>query len=147
MLNHARLDRRYCSPAASRRYPDAVTDANDNFIRQAVDPGIALGPCSLYSTSRCHHCQLNCEAGRSTASLKHCLMIASFRERLGNKLAARRYHGRAPAASCMVSSLHERKALSLMAQTAEMFQGSFGDLSELKLICFQSKTSSNAQRH
>ena len=63
----------------------------------------------MYSTSRCHQCQLNCEAGRSTVNSNHCFMTASFRERLG--------------------------------------RGSFGGLSVLKLIVFQSKSSSNAQRH
>ena len=53
----------------------------------------------MYSTSRCRHSQRNWDAGRSTASLNHCFIVTSFRERLGSKLAARRHHGRAPAAS------------------------------------------------
>ena len=47
-------------------------------------------------------------------------------------------------------SRHERKAFrhgSDSALTAEMFRGSSGGLSVLKLILFQSKSSSNTQRH
>ena len=70
---------------------------------------------SLYSTSRCHQCQLNCEAGRSTVSSNHCFMITSFRERLGSKLAAHRHHGQAPAASWFQVDMSERPFV--MAQT------------------------------
>ena len=90
---------------------------------------------SLHSTSCWHQCQLNCEAGCSTISLSHCFMIASFRERLGGKLATHQHHGRVPS-SILVSSQHERKVLchgSDSALTAEMFWGSFGDPSVLPL--------------
>ena len=61
-----------------------LTDADDNFTCQVVDPGIALGLVCIQRVVATT-CQLNCEAGRSTASLNHCFMIASFREWLGSK--------------------------------------------------------------
>ena len=40
VLNHARL----ADATASRQLATTLTDADDNFTLQAVDPGIALGP-------------------------------------------------------------------------------------------------------
>ena len=85
---------------------------------------------SLYSMSRCHHCQLNCEVGHSTTSLNHCSMIASFWKRLGSKLAAHRHHGKAPAVSWF--QVRTSKRSFIMAQTPPWLQsvwGSFGGLS------------------
>ena len=60
-------------------------------------------------------------------------MIASFRERLGSKLAGHRHHGQTPG---FKSPLHHG---SDSGMTAETFQGLFGGLSVLKLILLQSK--------
>ena len=57
-----------------------LTDADDNSTCQAVDPGIALGPVCIRRVVATT-CQLNCEAGRSTASLNHCFMIYSQLQR------------------------------------------------------------------
>ena len=94
VLNHAWLDRHYCFLAASQHYPDGYWWYSART--------------SLYSTSCSHQCQLNCEAGHSTASSNHCFMITSFRERLGKIAAAHRHHGRAPAASWFKVDASER---------------------------------------
>ena len=54
----------------------------------------------MYSTSRCRHSQQNWDAGRSTASPNHFFIVA--------RLAARRHHGRAPAASWFQVDAGER---------------------------------------
>ena len=85
---------------ASHQLATILTDADDNFTRQVVDPGIALGPVKVYSTSRCRHSQRNWDAGRSTASSNHCFMVASFQEQLGSKLPrAARLQASCPLAS------------------------------------------------
>ena len=81
---------------------------------------------SLHSTSCSRHYQWNWDAGRSPASSNHCFMVASFRERLGSKLAAHCHHGQAPAASWFQVDASERpfRHGSDSALTAEMFRGS-----------------------
>ena len=155
MLNHARLDRRYCFPAASH-YPDRCRRYKFYWLGGWC-AGIALGPVCIRRVVATTATWTVHEAGRSTASsnhcfmiasLNHCFMIASFRERLGSKLTAHRHHGRAPAASWFQVDTSERPFV--MAQTLPWLQrcfgGSFGVLRVLKLILFQSKSSSNAQR-
>ena len=80
---YVRLERRYCFPAASH-YPDRFQPYIYiiSLARRLIQDSART---SLYLTSRCHQCQLNCEAGRFTVSSNHCSMIASFRERLGSK--------------------------------------------------------------
>ena len=85
------MDRCYCFPTANH-YPDGCRRLPGGGSRDSARA-------SLYSNSSCCHCQQNWDAGRSTASLHHCFMIASFRERLSSKVAAHWHHGRAPAAS------------------------------------------------
>ena len=106
VLNHARLDRHYCSQQLAGTIP---TDANGcqwmptiiSLARRLIKDSART---SLYSMSRCHHSQLNCEAGRSIDSSNHCFMIASFQERVGNKLAAHQHHGQAQSARAKAPS-------------------------------------------
>ena len=91
---------------ASHQLTPSLTNADNIFPRQAIDPGIALGP--VCSTNCCRHSQQKWDAGRSTASSNHCFIVASFPEQLGNKLAAGQHHGRAPAASWFQVDTGER---------------------------------------
>ena len=78
---------------------------------------------SLYLTSHCHQCQLNCEAGHSTLSWNHCFIIGSFQEWLGGKLSAHWHHDRVPAASWFQVDMSERPFI--MAQTLPWLQRCF----------------------
>ena len=114
----------------SQQLATTLTDGNDNFwlTKRLIQDSTKT---SLYSTSCCHHCQQNWEAGRPTASLNHCFMIASFQDQLGRRLGGHQHHGQALVA-ISVSNRHEQKALrhsSNSALTAEMFQGWFSGLS------------------
>ena len=83
---------------ASRQLTTTLTDGDDNFwlAKRLIQDSTRT---SLYSISCCHHCQQNWEAGCPTASSNQCFTIASFRERLGERLGGHRLHGWALVAS------------------------------------------------
>ena len=115
--NHAGLDRCYCFPKANH-YPDGCRHLPGGGSRGSARA-------SLYSNSSCCHCLRNWDAGRSTASLHHCFMIASFREQLSSKLAVHWHHGQAPAASWFQLDASER--YFVMDPTLPGLQKCFGD--------------------
>ena len=118
---------------ASQQLATTLMDGGDNFrlTKQLILDSARTG---LSSTSCCHHCQQNGEPGHPTASLNHCVLIASFRKWLGRRLREHRHHGHAPVASLFQVDARER--IFIMADsalTAEMFWGWFSGLSVLKL--------------
>ena len=111
---------------ASHQVTTSLTDADYIFPRQAIDPGIALGPvciCRVVAATPSgtgilgvllpgrtwsRVARLSTRVWLRETSSNHCFIAASFRERLGSKLAARRHHSRAPTASWFQVDAGER---------------------------------------
>ena len=83
---------------ASRQLATILTDADDNLTRQAVDPGIALGPVYIRRVVAAT-ASGTWMLGILLPARSNFFMVASLQEQQGSKLAAHQHHGQVPAAS------------------------------------------------